>query len=175
MASKEEKVVTRSVTRAGLSEVFGVALPTIDTWVRAGCPYLQKGSRGVEWRFDTAAVARWREQKAVADATGDAPVEEAELKRRKLLADTLKSELELAKAKGEVAPVAEFERATSAMMANIRQNVMQVPGRAVLQLLGEQDETAFKEKLRKELALALEQAANAELSIEDDDDDNDDA
>jgi len=168
MAAKEQKVISRTVTRTGLAEVFGVAMPTIDSWVRAGCPFVQKGGRGVEWQFDTAAVARWREQKAVADATGDTIVEEAELKRRKLQAETTKAELELAKARGEVAPIREFERTMAAMMAAIRQNMRNVVPRAELQLLGETDSAAFKKKLLAEIDLALTQSANAEPDIEDD-------
>jgi len=40
---------------------------------------------------------------------------------------------------------------------------MNVPQRAVLQLLGETDERAFKEKLKAELVLALETSAEEEL------------
>ena len=39
----------------------------------------------------------------------------------------------------------------------------------VLQLLGESDETVFKTRLRAELTLALEQAAEAELELDDED------
>jgi len=163
----------QTVTRAGLADVFGVALPTVDGWVRNGCPYIQRGGRGREWQFDTAAVAQWLRDKAVAEATGDVQADEAELKRRKLAAETAKVELELAKAMGEVAPIREFERAQAAAFAVIRSNVMLVPQRVVTQLLGETDEQVFKDKLRAELALALESAATADLVLDDDDDDDD--
>lgn len=155
------------VTRAGLADVFGVALTTVDTWVRTGCPCLVRGSRGVPAKFNTADVAQWLRDKAREEASGAAFADEAELKRRKLAAETAKAELELAKAKGDVAPVREFERATAMVMAAIRANVMNVPGRAVLQLLGETDEREFKAKLRAELVLALETAAESELDLED--------
>jgi phage terminase Nu1 subunit (DNA packaging protein) len=82
----------------------------------------------------------------------------------KAQADT--AEIELARARGEVAPVAEFEKATTRLMAIIRANVMNVPARAVLQLLGETDESTFKQRLRAELALALEQAAQADIDLD---------
>lgn len=160
-------------TRAGLAEVFGVALPTVDGWVRNGCPYITKGGRGKQWEFDTADVAGWLRDRAVADATGDQVTDEAELRRRKLQAETSKAELELAKAKGEVATIRDFERAQAAVFAEIRTNVMNVPQRVVVQLLGESDETIFKQKLRAELALALEAAATADLVLADDDDEAD--
>lgn len=157
------------VNRAGLADVFGVVTTTIDAWVRAGCPVVQRGSRGVEWTFNTAEVARWREDERVKQAAGDAPADVEALDKRKRLADTLMAELSLSKAKGEVAPVIEFERVTARLMATIRTNVMNVPSRAVLQLLGETDETAFKRKLRAELTLALEQSAESDLEPEDED------
>jgi phage terminase Nu1 subunit (DNA packaging protein) len=156
------------VNRTVLADIFGVAVNTVDAWVRSGCPVVQRGSRGKEWQFRTSDVAQWRTDQARDQAAGATLADEAELKRRKLAAETGKAELEFAQARGDVAPIREFERATAGLMAAIRQNVMQVPGRAVLQLLGEKDETRFKEVLRGELALALETAAEADLSLEDD-------
>lgn len=158
----------QAVTRSGLADIFGVALPTVDGWVRQGVPYVQRGGRGKEWRFDTADVAQWLRDKAVTDATGETQTDEAELRRRKLQAETAKAELELAKARGKVATIRDFERAQAAAFAQIRANVMNVPQRVVVQLLGETNETAFKTKLRAELALALEAAADADLVMDDD-------
>jgi phage terminase Nu1 subunit (DNA packaging protein) len=50
------------VSRAELAKTFGVSLVTIDNWVRRGCPHLDRGANGRQWRFDTAAVARWRDR-----------------------------------------------------------------------------------------------------------------
>lgn len=158
----------QQVNRTGVADIFGVAVNTVDAWVRAGCPVVQKGSRGREWVFNTSDVAKWRTDQARDQGAGTTLADEAELKRRKLAAETGRAELEFAQARGDVAPVREFERATAALMASIRQNVMQVPSRAVLQLLGCTDETEFKAKLRAELALALEAAAEADLVLEDD-------
>lgn len=158
--------VGRIVNRSGLAEMFGVALPTVDGWVRQGVPVVQRGGRGRQWEFDTADVANWIRDKAVAEATGDVQADEAELKRRKLQAETTKAELELAKAKGEVATIRDFERAQAAAFAQIRANIMNVPQRVVIQLLGETDESEFKRKLRAELTLALETAAAADLVMD---------
>ncbi|WP_333670018.1 hypothetical protein, partial [Acinetobacter guillouiae] len=91
-----------------------------------------------------------------------------ELELRKQKAETELAELKLAKEKGEVALISEFERAQSIAFSIIRSNILNIPQRAVLQLLGETDERTFKEKLRAELVLALETVAD--LDIEDDDD-----
>lgn len=161
------------VNRAELSDVFGVVTTTIDAWVRAGCPAVERGSKGVAWTFNTADVARWREDERAKQAVGTAPQDAAELDKRRRVAETLTAELTLAKARDEVAPVEEFERATSRLLATIRANIMNVPARAVLQLLGETNAATFKEKLRDELTLALTQSADADLRLEDEDDEQD--
>ena len=156
----------KQVTRQALADVFGVALPTIDAWVRKGCPFVEKGGRGQEWQFNTAQVSKWLRDRDVEEATGGIPDDLEELKLREQKAKTELTELELATKKGEVALIAEFERAQAMVFAAIRANIMNVPQRAVLQLLGETDERAFKEKLKAELVLALETSAEEELEEE---------
>lgn len=70
-----------------------------------------------------------------------------------------REELDLAVARREVAPVADFERAQARAFAQIRANVLNVPQRVVMQVLGETDETRFKAALRRELVSALEESA----------------
>lgn len=161
------------LNRAGLAEHMGVSLPTVDRWVKEGMPVLQRGARGVEWAFDLAEVIRWWGDRKAAAAAGEVD-DIAEIEKRTAKAKMEQAELALARDKSLVAPIAEFERAQSAMMAAIRQNVLNVPQRAVLQLLGETNETIFKQKLRAELTLALEQSAAADLAISDDDTTDDD-
>lgn len=165
----------QEVSRAGLAEVFGVALTTVDTWIRTGCPCVSRGSRGVQAKFNTADVSQWLRDKARQEGSGTSLADETELKRRKLAAEAERAELELAKEKGEVAPVREFERAQAAAMAAIRANMRNVPGRAVLQLLGCTDELEFKNTLMDEIDLALVTAAEAELDLGEDEDDEDEA
>lgn len=158
------------VNRTGLSVVFGVALTTIDSWVQQGCPVVVRGrGKGQEWQFNTAQIANWLQDKAVNDATGDIPDDINLLRIRKQKAETELAELELAQKRGEVALIAEFERAQAMAFGAIRANIMNVPQRAVLQLLGETDERVFKEKLKAELVLALETSAESDLEDEDDD------
>ena len=159
------------LNRSDLSAHMGVSLPTIDRWVKEGCPVVQRGRRGVEWVFDLPEVIRWWGNRCVEAASGDSPSDLAEIERRTALAKMQQAELTLAKAKGEVAPIREFERAQAKVFAEIRANIMNVPQRVVVQLLNESDETRFKQVLRSELTLALEAAANAELILENEEDD----
>ncbi len=171
MASKGKG---QTLNRGEVAAFFGVTPPTVDGWVRAGCP-VKKGQRGVASEFNSADVATFLREKARQEGSGTSLADETELKRRKLAAEAERAELELAKEKGEVAPVREFERAQAAAMAAIRANMRNVPGRAVLQLLGCTDELEFKNKLMDEIDLALVTAAEAELDLGEDEDDEDEA
>lgn len=154
------------VNRTGLADVLGCSEGVVDRYVREKCPVEQRGSRGVPWAFNTAHVIKWLRDKDRQQATGKAPAinELRDLQLRKLEAETEKAELDLAKAKGDVALIEDFERAQALVFAAIRTNVLNVPQRVVLQLLGETNETAFKEKLRVELGAALEQSATTQFS-----------
>lgn len=163
------KNVGQDVNKTELCAVMGVAPPTVDGWVRNGCPIKQKGARGVAATFNTADVMKWLQLRAREEASGETVADERELKRRKLSAETEKAELELAVAKGEVAPIRDFERAQAVAMTAIRTNMRNVPRRAVLQLLGCTDETEFTTKLMAEIDLALVTAAETELDLDEGD------
>lgn len=160
------------LNRSSLAEHIGVSLPTIDRMVKQGVPVVQRGSRGVEWVFDLAEVIRWQIERAVEQAAGDEPTGLEEIERRTAHAKMEMAELELATKRNQVATIRDFERAQAKAFAEIRTNVMNVPQRVVLQLLGETDETSFKAKLRAELVLALQAAAEADLTLPDEDEED---
>ncbi|GEP09822.1 terminase small subunit [Methylobacterium gnaphalii] len=76
----------RPINRGDLASLCGVSLPTVDSWVEKGCPYVERGSKGVEWKFDSAAVIDWRIQRAVENAVSGAGEESTKGKREE--ADT---------------------------------------------------------------------------------------
>lgn len=163
-----------------MADHLGVAMPTLDDWVRRGCPVVERGGRGRAWKFNSADVRAWRDEdireqmaSKVANATLD------ELKRRKLEAETLQLELDLAKARGEVVPVDQYERALAKAFGEVRAGLRNVvPGRAARRLLGENDETRLKAVLLEEVDQALEALADADLIFEEDleeDEEEDDA
>lgn len=86
------------VNRAELADLFGVSLPTVDAWIRDGCPFAVKGAKGREWAFESATVHRWLVDRAVADVAagyeGEIGVITAdEAKRRKAVADAVVAEI----------------------------------------------------------------------------------
>lgn len=159
----------RIVNRSGLSEVFGVSLPTIDEWVRRGCPVVERGGRGRQWQFNTARVRSWREEVVREEATGVQVVPADELKRRKLEAETEMAELDLERARDLVAPIEQIERAMAKAFGEVRANMRNVlPSRLARRLVGETSETRIKAAVLEEVDLALEALADDTLINEDD-------
>ena len=88
----------RTVNRADLATLCGVSLPTIDAWLRKGCPIVERGSKGREAKFDSAAVIRWIRDSAVADAVSglqddDGKVSRDEADRRRAVANAISAEV----------------------------------------------------------------------------------
>jgi len=161
----------RKVNRAELAEVFGVSLPTVDAWVRAGCPFDHRGTSGKKWVFDTADVFRWREERAVQEANGAEVQDEEALRLRKLKAETMAVELELAQKQGLVAPLDQMERALTRAFAEVQCSLRgPLVVRLATQLIGETNERRFKSVALAEIDSVLEILANLDLAaiVEDD-------
>jgi phage terminase Nu1 subunit (DNA packaging protein) len=163
----------KKVNRTDLADIMGCALNTIDAYIKAGMPVIARGSRGKEWVFNSADCINWKAEKSVADATNDAPANDEQLRSRALLANTLKVELELAKARELVAPLDQVERMVARAFAEVRAGMRNIPSRVVSLLIGETDERRFKKVLAEEIDQALEALANADLAGSDEGADED--
>lgn len=158
--SQADKVADLEVTAEELAGLAGITARHVRRLVGS----LKVGRNS--WRLGEAFQALLE-----AMSSGDRGGELLAARIRKLNAEATMAELALAKARGEVAPLAEVERGWLRSTTIIRANVLNVVQRAAPQLLGERDEAIFKERLRAELVLALQQAADAEileLDIKDD-------
>lgn len=164
----------QTVNRTQLAEMIGVAMPTVDHWVRIGCPVAKRGTKGVSYQFNTADVVAWREEQARTAAAGSATDDVKELQRRRLQAQTELAELELAKARSEVAPLRQFERAMADAFAEVRANLRTIPNRVTRMIVGETDEARIKRLLLEEIDQALDALAEVSLIDEADLDDLDD-
>ncbi len=119
----------QKVNQADLAAIFGVTTVSIRAWERKGCPVVEKGSKGKSSFYNTAAVARWREEQAALAATGDTnamDIEEA--RRRKVAAEAALAEMDLATRRGEYVLVEEVGVAVEAEYATIRANFLSMPG-----------------------------------------------
>ena len=143
------------VNKVELSDIFGVAMPTIDDWVRRGCPVVERGGKGRAWVLNTADVRGWRDDDIRRDAASDEDTTIEELKRRKLRAETVAAELELAIAKGNVAPIAQMERGVVRAFEEVKAALRNVPSRVARMIVGETDETRIRTVLLGEIDQAL--------------------
>lgn len=162
------------VNRTGLARDLGVNLSTVDHWVRKGCPVIAKGSRGKEWKFDTAAVHAWDVQQKIAEATGAEKADGDELRRRKLQAETELAEIEVAKARELVVGVSQVQRNQANIFAEIQINLRNIPNRIAASIIGLTDERAVKAIILAEIDLTLTALADSETVIVGGDDEPED-
>jgi terminase small subunit / prophage DNA-packing protein len=146
------------LTKGDLARFFDVALPTVTSWVRKGCPYVEKGSKSKAWIFDTAAVAGWREEQAAQNAVGDtASLDIEEARRRKLAAEAAMVELDLAKRRGEVIEIEEVAGVVGDDYANVRAKLLSLPTKLAPQLIGIEDPAECKALIERGVSEALEE------------------
>lgn len=156
------------VNRQELAGILGCSLPTITSKVQRGMPFLQKGCRGKEWLFDTADVLEWEKAQAISNMIGDiSAVNDEELRRRKLAAETVIVEIEAAKKRGEVAPLDDMERAWRDTLLEVKARFRQMPSRVAGQLVGLTDETQIKGVLLDEVDQCLTVLSDGSTDDED--------
>ena len=104
----------RLLNRTELAGIFAVSTNTISTWVEKGCPYVERGSNGVEWQFDSAAVIDWKIQRAVESVAMSAGDDSSKARRedadcRRAVANAIVAEITADEALGGVVARADAE------------------------------------------------------------------
>ncbi len=91
----------RTLNRTELATFHGVSQPTVDEWIRRGCPAIARGNKGKAWKFDSAAVINWRLEEAkidakagISDPSGVMSKEEADRRRAVALARSAEIEVD---------------------------------------------------------------------------------
>lgn len=119
----------RIVNQADLASILGVSPVTVRAWERKGCPVIERGARGRQASYNTAAVVQWREEQAALAASGDtSAMDMEEARRRKLAAEAALAEMELATKRGEYVLVDEVGAVVESEYSTIRANFMSMPG-----------------------------------------------
>ncbi|MDN7677858.1 hypothetical protein [Burkholderia cenocepacia] len=142
-------ILEMEVTDADLAAMFGMTT----RWVRdrAGDGTIARIGRNRYALGDSV-------QALIAYQTGGDVGEEINKARlRKLNADAARAEHALDVERRKYVLVDDVERAWGHLTMGLQRNLMNVPGRAVLQLLRETDEATWKQKLKAEIVSALEQ------------------
>ena len=149
------------VNKQQLCEILGVTAPTIDNRVKAGMPYVKKGTKAKVWEFDTAEVVKWEKQYAIKKElakTGE--VSNEELKKRKLNAETQLQELDLLKSVGEVVEIEAVAPLIEADYIGLRSRLLNVSNRVAPILIGEDDEARIKTVIDGEIHECLGELQN---------------
>ena len=129
------------VKKSDIATIFGYSLPTVDSWVKEGCPVKSEGGKGKAYQFDTEEVFRWllgREKRPgrqsgrppddeVDPETGEKKISKEEADRRKAVADALKAELAFSLSKEQVAPIDMIAKVVSDEIANARARLLAIP------------------------------------------------
>ncbi len=150
------------VSRSELAEIFGVSAPTVDDWVARGCPFHKKGSKGIPWEFKTSEVYLWLKEVNAEVVDSAANCNEQQLKLRKLAAETIAAELQLAKAKSLVAPIDEMMTFVTKDYLDLKARLRIIPDRLAIRLIGLDNETDIKALVLKEIDQALRSLSDAE-------------
>lgn len=124
------------LNRAKCAKTFGVSVKTVSAWVDRGCPFVQKGEKGTEWLFDTAAVFRWHMQNVAspgdtAPQADDQTVEPANYEKaraRKMMAEAAIAEIDLDIKAGTVVPIDMVLGAMADEYATVRSRLAALPG-----------------------------------------------
>lgn len=138
--------------RSETADIFGVHITTLDGWIKRGCPYVKKGTKGVAWEIDTAQVSDWlraNDAEALSKGLDNTDIDEG--KRRKIVADATLAEIQVAKEKGIVIDAEEIKQGLSHLFAEFTGKVRRVPERAVLRIVGETNESKIKSVLLEEI------------------------
>lgn len=116
----------RAANKAELAQFFDTSLPTIEQWVRKGCPYAQKGARGVPWVFDLLQVAEWKFS-GRSSAAEDFDPDQLTPTDRKAWFDSESKRRDLQVRDRELIESEEVERGIATAFATISQAIRTIP------------------------------------------------
>ncbi|SEI86955.1 Phage DNA packaging protein, Nu1 subunit of terminase [Azotobacter beijerinckii] len=163
----EASICEMEVTGDDLAALVGVTARHIRRFAEAG--KIERTGRN-RYRLGQAIPALLEEM-----AGGDKAAELTAERVRKIRAEATMAELELAKAKGLVAPLEQMERAWRHQCTLIRTNMLNLPRRVVSSIVGETEERRIASLLRAEIEQVLRDAAEERVDIPDDEGESDEA
>ena len=115
--------VSEILTAGELADAFKVTTAAVTKWKSEGCPCRIQSGRPV---YVLAEVADWRVSRAKESAR---PLDKDEEQVRKLKAEADRVELEVAKVRGELVPVAEFTKALASAQDDTRAAMTSLPSK----------------------------------------------
>src|SRR5947207_14014360 len=115
---KQAQISGRVLNREELSGFLAISPTTLDRYVRAGCPILERGATFQGHKFNSGAVVKWLVQR---EATGaDAAKSPSDERRRYTAAQADLKEFALSRARGEMIRVQDVAPIIADGLANCR-------------------------------------------------------
>ncbi len=114
----------RRANKSQVAEFFDVSLPTVEAWIRKGCPVAERGARGISWVMDLRAVAQWLYQAEQSNTPRDP--DSLPPQDRKAWYDAEARKRDLAEKAKELLPRAEVEQAAATAFAAVTQDLLAV-------------------------------------------------
>lgn len=147
--------------------MFGVSKPTVTDWVQQGCPYVKKAKgKGDSWEFDSAAVAEWREERAVSKQLGNVAATDIEaIKRRKASAEAAMAELAFKKAEGSLVDFVEVQQAGIDSYSACKAVLLGIPTMLAARIITCQNAEQARAMMESEILRALNELGNWEEEI----------
>ena len=143
-------------TKADVARIFRVSLPTVDAWVRSGCPFSRKGSRGHAWEFDLAEVVSWRFSRVSNSEAGS--LTQAQTKRT--IIDCEHRELRLKRDRAELVSIDTVILEWSRLFQVFKSKIRNIPRKISPILVTETDQIQVQAMLEKEIDETLEELGN---------------
>lgn len=113
------------VNKQDLANFFGVSVVSIDRWIAKDVPFIERGSKGVSWKFDLREVAEWYYSGKRSSGSSD-PEEMAPVERRAWYEGESKRQ-ELAVKNRELIPREEVTESVATAFATVAQSLLTIP------------------------------------------------
>jgi len=170
----------RLLNRAEVAGIFAVSVNTVTNWIEKGCPYVERGSNGIEWQFDSAAVIDWRIQRAIENVAMNAGDDSSKARRedadcRRAVANAIVAEINADEALKAVVSrhdaVADMATFCQVLRTGLSNMASKVAGRAATMTSASEIEVMAKAEMNRAFTAAREEIALRWFAGRDPDDD----
>jgi len=144
------------MTKSEIAGAFKVSLPTVDAWVRSGCPFVRQGSRGHAWTFNLADVIAWRFSHVSNSEAGSL----VQAQTRRTLIDCEHRELRLKRDRAELVSIDTVILEWSRLFQVFKSKIRNIPRKISPFLVTETDQIRVQAMLEKEIDETLEELGN---------------
>jgi phage terminase Nu1 subunit (DNA packaging protein) len=148
---KEAHIAGQIANRGEMAGILGISPTTLDRYVQAGCPVVERGSGRREYKFNSAEVIRWVLAREASPGRGQTD----DSRRRYTLAAAELKEFQLAEKRGSMISVEDVAPIVADELANVRSRLLAIPDRVAPKIVGMTDPAAIETALRDEVIAAL--------------------